>query len=139
MSIIQQIGPRFKAAPSRHRNRQHKPRTGNSSKHLANGRLLRCCITTAPAPSDPHHLKQDTFERGMAMRSSDRWAIPMSRVAHNAIEHEASLNEIRWFAERGIDCLQFARDLWAARDDFAKMNLVWGRHVACVIYWEDIK
>lgn len=135
MSIIQQIGPRFKAAPSRHRNRQHKPRTGNSSAHLVSIRNLRCCITTAPAPSDPHHLKQDTFERGMAMRSSDRWAIPMSRVAHNAIEREPSLCEIQWFADRGIDCLQFARDLWTARDDFAEMTLVWGRHVGGVIYW----
>ncbi len=73
----------------------------------------------------------------MGLRSSDRWAIPMSRVAHDAIEREPSLCEIRWFADRGINCLQFARDLWAARDDFAEMSLVWGRHVGGVIYWEE--
>ena len=116
--------------PSR-ANRGHKQsdaaerRPGMSPEHLANIRKLPCCVTLKEGPNDPHHLKQTgAKERGIGIRSTDRWALPMSRTSHDEIERKGSRNELKWFADRGVDALDLAASLWMARGDFEKMRKI---------------
>lgn len=106
-------------------------RPGMDPDHLANIRKLPCCITLKPGPNDPHHIKKTgAKERGMSIRSTDRWAIPMSRAEHDAVERIGSHNELKWFLDRGVDALELAASLWMARGDFEKMHKIVLSHTA---------
>lgn len=98
---------------------KRKDRPGNSEKHLALIRTLPCCIPGCTTVGcDPHHLKQTgTQERGMGMRSPDRWAVPLCRRHHDEVERVASRSEIKWFADRGIEPLELANALWMVSPD----------------------
>ena len=94
-------------------------REGNDSDYLAAIRKLNCCVCGAPPPSDAHHLKQDTGERGLALRSTDKWALPLchllaTKSCHRAVEDAGSKNELDWFEAQGIDAHKLCEDLWAA-------------------------
>jgi len=106
-------------------------REGDSSRHLALIRRLPCCITGRPGPNDPHHIKSGPArkERGGAMRSTDRWAVPLCRSAHDAVESVGSDNEEQWFRARGIEVVTLAEELWAASPDFEAMEDVVLRHM----------
>lgn len=100
-------------------------REGDCEKHRA---AIRKCPCSMPkcnrmGKSDPHHLKA-TGLRGMAMRSPDRFAIPLCRSCHEEIEAAGSKNELKWFLNRGIDALELAGALWGARGDAAAMTRV---------------
>jgi hypothetical protein len=101
-------------------------REGNSEKHLACIRLLPCCVSGKWAPNDPHHLKQHlSHERGVGRRSTDRWAVPLSRVKHDELERLGSRKETAWFQEHGIeDPLELAAALWAASPDIPRMTKI---------------
>ena len=99
-------------------------RPGNSEAHLAAIRKLPCCVTLRTPAGECHHLKQ-TGERGAGMRSSDRWAVPLSHVPHMELEREGSRNERAWFERHGIDApLDLAAALWAASPDVARMTKI---------------
>jgi hypothetical protein len=100
-------------------------RSGMSDEHLKNIRQLPCCVTGRAGPNDPHHLKQTgAKERGMGITSTDRWAIPISRLAHDEMERAGSRNELKWFSDRGVDALVLAIALWNARGDLEKMRKI---------------
>lgn len=112
----------------RNKNHGHYKRPGMSEPHLACVRQLPCCICAAPGPNDPHHLMA-TGERGMAMKSPDRWAVPMCRKHHDEVQTCGTKNELRWFAERGIaDVLMFATHLWEVTGEVPQMFKVWIKH-----------
>ena len=97
-----------------------EPREGMSANHLAMIRQLPCVVTGEPA-SEAHHILR-TGEHGMGRRSSDRWAIPLSTVAHRAL-HAAGDEEV-FLIGHGIDGRAVASALWAARGDIEAMRQV---------------
>ena len=111
-----------KGPKKKKKNREIKPREGNEKDYLVFIRLLPCCACPAPAPSEAHHLKSGTGERGAGMRSTDKWAVPLCHECHiNGVERVGSRNETSWFEERGIDPLELARGLWSNKQDIAAM------------------
>ena len=111
--------------PKRKKKKQVRP--GMSEEHLKNIRLLPC-INCANTPSEVHHLKC-TGERGVGMRSTDKWGVPLCHECHiNGVEKVGSRKEVRWFQDRGIDCLVFASALWANGYDLKAMEKVWIAH-----------
>lgn len=101
-------------------------RPGMSAEHLANIRRLPCCITLQSSNVQAHHLKSTgAKERGIGLRSTDRWAVPLNAEEHiYGVERVGSRNEIKWFADRGVDVLDLAVSLWMARGDFEKMHQI---------------
>lgn len=98
-------------------------REGNSEKHLAAIRKLPCCVPGCTTVGcDPHHLKAGTGERGMALRSSDRYAVPLCRHHHDEVERLGSRNEAKWFG--ALDAIELAGALWAASPDAASMTKI---------------
>lgn len=95
---------------------KHDDREGNDSNHLAALRKCPCVVTLKMPAGEVHHIKAMTRERGMGMRSSDRWGLPFSRAPHESVERVGSKNEMRWFAEHHIsDPHALAAALWAVR------------------------
>jgi hypothetical protein len=97
---------------------KHDDREGNDSNHLAALRKCPCIVTLRVPAGEVHHLKSlgAGKERGVGRRASDRWGVPLSRSPHNAVEAVGSRNELRWFAENGVeDPHDLAGALWAVR------------------------
>ena len=113
----------------KHRNsRWREEREGMSAAHLACIRKLPCCVGGS-GPVEAHHLKALTKERGMSVRSTDRWAVPLSHDAHMSVEKAGTRNEIAWFKARGIaDPHGLAAALYAASPDLEKMRLIVEAH-----------
>lgn len=122
------VTPRFR--PTRTERLKKEPkraREGNDEKHLANIRLLPCCVCGNPPPNTVHHLKQ-TGQRGMGMRSPDRFGVPMCFMAgqncHEQIERIGSKYELEWFRKRGIEALDLAGSLWANKHSLDAMRAI---------------
>lgn len=114
-----------RGAKAPHRNSErHKDRPGMDPAHLALVRLLPCCVCRLKPPVDPHHLKSGTGERGMGLRSTDKWAVPLCRAHHDDVERVGAKNEREWFLQFGIDPHTLARGLWASSGDIKKMATV---------------
>lgn len=95
-------------------------RAGMSARHLVAIRKLPSCIS-GRKPCDAHHL-QVPAERGVGMRATDRWAVPLTHDEHMDLHTFGSRLEREWFANRGIDDpYGMARELWAYSDDHAAM------------------
>lgn len=107
-------------------------RPGMSPAHLRLIRQLPCCVTGRPGPNDPHHLTGGPAakERGVSLKATDRWAVPLSRMPHDQVQNIGSRNEAAWFRARGIaDVAQLARDLWGATGNLEEMHRVLWRHM----------
>lgn len=69
-----------------------------------------------------HHLKSHTKERGMAVRSTDKWGVPLCFKCHQEIENAGTKNEVRTFKSWGIeDVHALALALWSTAGDVSKM------------------
>jgi len=113
-----------RGARERHSNSErYKDRAGMSDAHLALVRQLPCCVCSRDAPSDPHHLKSGTGERGAGLRSTDKWAVPLCRNDHDEVERIGTKNERQWFLDRGVDPHELAQGLWAS-PDLSRMQAV---------------
>lgn len=103
-----------------------------SETHLALIRKLPCCVCRRTPAGTVHHLKT-TGERGLAVRSSDKWGVPMCMADHDAVERAGARNELRWFKERGVDdVVWLASALWKATGNLPAM-------VKIVITHQDAK
>ena len=112
-------------AKSQRSSRKRAAREGNDEKHLAALRKCPCVITLKVPAGEVHHLKSGTGERGVGMRSSDRWGVPLSRVPHDEVERIGSRNETAWFQRHGIDApLDLASALYSASPDVARMTKI---------------
>lgn len=109
--------------PKKKKERKADSRHGMSEDHLALIRKLPCCITGRVPAGEAHHLKA-TGERGMGLRSTDRWAVPMAHDSHMEVERAGSRNELGWFKARGIDAIDLATSLWLATGDLPKMTKI---------------
>lgn len=113
---------RQRGRPAKKASKRDK-RPGMSDKHLECLRKLPCCISMKMPAGEVHHLKA-TGERGMGLRSTDKWGLPMSHEAHMEVERVGSKNELAWFKERGIDAIDLATALWNVSGDLPKMTRV---------------
>lgn len=112
------------AKKPRKRPRARDRRPGMSKPHTAIIRSLPCIISGIMPAGQAHHLK-GTGERGMGLRSTDQWTLPLAHGPHMALESEGSKNELQWFADRGIpDPHAVAQMLWAASPDDAAMTRI---------------
>lgn len=101
---------------------KHDKREGMSEKHLKCIRQLPCCVSGETQGTEAHHLMQ-TGERGMGMKSPDKYAVPLNWRRHTGGVHaNGSKNETEWFAEQGIDALALAACLWATTGDLELME-----------------
>ncbi len=117
--LLANFRPTITARLREKRNRDPRAdREGNDEKHLAAIRRCPCCVPKCSkmGNNDPHHLKS-TGERGGALRSPDKWAVPMCRFHHEEIERIGSRNELKWFRDKGIDAVELANALWNSRGD----------------------
>ena len=96
-------------------------REGNDPKHLAFVRKLFCVLCGARVNVQAHHLKLGTGERGIGMKSTDRWAIPLCSApgrrldrCHAMIEDVASVYEEQVCIQHGLpDPKHLALDIFA--------------------------
>jgi len=98
-------------------------RPGNCEKHLAAIRRMPCAIPGCNVVGcDAHHLR-DTGDRGGAIRSPDKYAIPLCHIAHHleGVHSVGTKRELKWLADHGIDGLGLAAALWNASPDDAAM------------------
>jgi hypothetical protein len=110
-------------------------REGNCEKHLALIRQLPSCVSGAGGPCDPHHLRSGAAlpERGVGMRATDRWTVPLLRVEHDELHRISSRLEEAWFRERGIaDVIELANALWVNTGDLERMWKVQQAHMGRV-------
>lgn len=114
---IQKIKPR-----ARSHLKASMRRPGMAPNHLKLIRQLSCCKCGKHGPSDPHHLKKGTGERGMALRSTDKHTVPLCRHCHDEIERLGTRNEPEWF-------MPLAQALWASSCNLNRMKLVLAEHV----------
>lgn len=91
-------------------------------KHLANIRLLPSVLSHRE-PCEPHHLRIKQ-ERGVGLKATDRWAIPLTHEEHMAVHMVGSKREEEWFAAKGIACYAIAYSLWANRGDLEAMRKI---------------
>lgn len=96
---------------------------GMSAKHCT---LIRQCPCTAcllePAGT-VHHLKSGPAkeERGMGMRATDQWGVPLCPRHHAQIEEIGSRNEVEQFLKWGVDPHRLATALWTASPNLEVM------------------
>jgi hypothetical protein len=67
------------------------------------------CLVCGRQPSDPHHLRF-AQPRALGFKVSDEFTVPLCRGHHRQL-HQAG-NEEAWWAERNINALTIAKDLW---------------------------
>jgi len=101
-------------------------RSGMAPEHLDMVRACTCCLCHVKRGVEAHHLKQGAAlaERGVFLRATDRWAVPLCRHHHRDLESVGSRNELAWFARYGVEPISLAVSLWNARGDLSKMGLV---------------
>jgi hypothetical protein len=104
-------------------------RPGNSEHHLFLIRQMPCSVCLVSRPTaiiDPHHLRggEAAAERGVGMRASDKWAVPLCRMHHDALHRISSRREKQWFYDGGIDPYDLAVALWVSTGDIDRMNLI---------------
>jgi DNA recombination protein Rad52 len=68
------------------------------------------CLICGRQPCDPHHLRF-AQPRAIGLKVSDEFTVPLCRGHHRQL-HQAG-NEKAWWAERNINALMIAKDLWA--------------------------
>ena len=119
-----------KYAPKPKKERARDRREGMSEAHLAAVRKLWCVITCDRRIVDPHHLRSGPAkaERGLGLKCTDKWVLPVSRLTHNHIEGLGSRNELAFFEEHGFDPYALADALYQASPDVDKMGRVLEAH-----------
>jgi DNA-binding transcriptional regulator PaaX len=90
-------------------------REGNCEKHLALLRLCPCAVSLKMPAGEVHHLKMGLAgqERGMGMRATDKWGIPLCHDVHMDLESHGSRREYEFLSARGLhDPIGLADALW---------------------------
>ena len=104
-------------------------RPGNSETHLALLRQMPCAVTLKMPAGEVHHLQNGIKDRGLGMRSQDRWGLPLLHHLHMELHAKGSRNEPGWFLKHGIaDPLGLANALWHATGDLPKMIAILMEH-----------
>lgn len=100
-------------------------RPGMSEAHCAAIRKCPCAACLRIPAGEIHHLKHGTKTRGMGLRSTDRFGVPLCRSHHEEIERAGTKNETSKFKSWGIDdVLDLTAGLWAVSPDVPQMTKV---------------
>ena len=86
-----------------------KPKRLRDKAHL-NFVASQACLICGRQPCDPHHLRF-AEPRAIGLKVSDQFTVPLCRGHHRQL-HQAG-NEEAWWAQRNINALATAKDLWA--------------------------
>lgn len=109
--------------PTKKRKRARDKREGMSKEHVRLVAQLPSCISGL-GPCDPHHLRSIKEERGVGLRATDRWCVPLTREEHRQVHTIGSREEVGWFLDRGVDSRALARALWDASGDLELMEQI---------------
>jgi hypothetical protein len=113
-----------RSKPERQQSRWRDKRPGMSVSHCELVRLCPCVVCLIVPAGTTHHLK-DTGERGIGVRSTDRWGVPLCPLCHEQIERVGSRNETAHFLTVWkVDPHSLARSLWASTGDLAQMTRI---------------
>jgi hypothetical protein len=107
-------------------------REGNSKDHLELVRQLPSCVSGVAGHCDPHHLRSGPAaqERGVGMKATDRWVVPLMRIEHDELHRISSKLEAEWFRERGVaDVVELANALWLGTGDIERMRKILQAHM----------
>jgi len=89
-----------------------KKRQGMSTHHLTLVRQLPCAVCrTYTGTVQAHHLCIKG-ERGVGMRASDKWAIPLCAECHFQLHQNGSRIHNGWLRDRGVDGEGLSAALW---------------------------
>ena len=128
-------GPK-KKQPKPHKKKTERARDrrpGMSPLHLKIIVKLPCCVSGITHNIDPHHLRQHTGERGMNLRATDKFTVPLYHDLHFYSLHKlGSQHEEAWFAERGVNPWDLANALWKASPDFRNMQAIMKEHLRSI-------
>lgn len=108
-SLLKTGGARVKAKQD-----SRNKRPGMSAEHCAQIRDLPCAACHSAPAGTVHHLKSQTGERGMGLRATDKWGIPLCMTHHDTIERAGTRNEGGQCAKWGFNPHDLARALWGA-------------------------
>lgn len=107
-----------------------KVREGSDAAYIRKVKQLPCAVYGDPSPNDAHHLMRVApGTRGVALRNADRWAIPLSRRAHDELHQYKLGSEEDFLASKGVLGRELAMTLWECRDDLKRMERVLFRHL----------
>lgn len=112
----------FKTGKKAKQRNWRKERPGMSEGHLALVRKLPCTVCLKLPAGTVHHLKSNTGERGMAVRSTDQWGVPMCMLHHEEVERAGTKQEVAYFQKANLDPHELAKALWRNTGDLAKMT-----------------
>jgi hypothetical protein len=129
--VLNNQRPSLKERSKKHVSSQER-REGNSKAHLELVRQLPSCVSGVAGPCDPHHLRSGpaAAERGVQMKATDRWVVPITRFEHDELHRLSSRIEEAWFRERGVaDVVELANALWVNTGDLDRMLRVLQAHV----------
>jgi hypothetical protein len=101
-------------------------RVGNDDRHRRLVRQLPCTLCGDTGDIDPHHLKSGLakVERGVGMKATDRWLVPLCRICHDDLEHQGSRCEFARFLSDGINPYALAGSLFLASGELMRMARV---------------
>jgi hypothetical protein len=109
--------------PEKHKSTFRKDRPGMSEVHCDLLRAMPCCVTLVQPAGTIHHLKsgEAAKERGVFLRATDRWGLPLAWTPHEELERLGSRHERQWFMDRGVDPYDLALSLWLNTGDPERM------------------
>ena len=70
------------------------------------------CLVCGRSPCDAHHLRF-AEPRALGRKVSDEFAVPLCRIHHRELHSRG--HEMGWWAERQIDPMPIAQQLWNQR------------------------
>lgn len=108
---------------------RREKREGNSGAHLALVRQLWCTLGPERIV-ECHHLQGAVCrrERGLGMKSPDRWVLPLTHQRHMELHALGSRHEQAYFEEYGINPYALATALWENTGDLPRMARVLTAH-----------
>lgn len=130
---MDQVVTRFKQpkGPRKAKVRAAAKRPGMSPEHLGNIRKLPSCVS-GKHPCEAHHLRIKS-ERGVGLRATDKWAVPLTWDEHLEVHKVGSRKEDGWFKARGIaNVYELASALWFNRGLPEEMERVIDAHRAAL-------
>lgn len=69
----------------------------------------QACVVCGGQPADAHHLRF-AQPRGLGIKVSDEFTVPLCRAHHREVHR--TRNEMRWWAQLGIQPMNIANKLW---------------------------
>lgn len=126
---MNEVFPRFKQPRSPNLKRgltAAQKRPGMDPKYLEKIRRLPSCVS-GRGPCEAHHLRVKG-ERGVGLKATDRWAVPLTPDEHRDVHTVGSRKEEAWFKQRGLDCYALTYALWSNRYSEDSMLAVLAAH-----------